>query len=437
MTAPVPKQLWSQFYRAQFETAFGAGGGAADWNIGGNGGGATGWRDLAVIPGSVAITPTEAQIFMANAAGKRALNQQPNVPGAYDVAGSFEMPVLPELIYPIFRAVLGGVANVETAGLAALAATAFASVATLDTQPDGTEMLKFVIASSTDATDAVISIIQNTVTVETITIGTNAGSIDGDYYSKGAYDGSVNPITFTVAGTVTLGMVTISGVDYVTNTFTPAVSNPFMKLEEAGQPKSGSNSSFYTGAAFKAVTLAFDRTASDGLLMATPTFASKFPTFATAGTYANDAALYYHPLGAWTASLTKGGAAFDKVISVSLVIDGGTVLFPVASGDQDPAGGSFADQQVSGTITILPEDGTEWNDFIAQTAGDYHLIFTSPNFIVGAIPWTITLEMTDLRLETYVENTQEGMFGADLGIRTIDEATDGIIKITTVTRMPV
>lgn len=437
MTAPVPKQLWQQFYRAQFETAFGAGGGSVDWNIGGNGGGATGWRDLAVIPGTVGITPTEAQIFMANAAGKRPLNQQPPVPGAYDVTGSFEMPVLPELIYPIFRSIMGGVSNVETAGSAALVATAFASVATLDTQSDGTEMLKFVIASSTAAAGAAINIIQSTVTVETITIGDNAGSVDGNYYSKGAYDGSSAAITFTVDGTVTSGMVTISGIDKVTNTFTMATTNPFMKLEEAGQPKSAANSSFYTGTAFKDVTLAFDRTAADGLLMATPTFASKFPTFATAGTYANDAALYYHPLGAWTASLTKGGSAFDKVQSISLVIDGGTVLFPVASGGQDSAGGSFADQQVSGTFTILPEDSTEWNNFVGQTAGDYHLIFTSPNFIVDTDPWLITIEMTALYFETYVENAQAGMFGADLGIRPIDEATDGIIKITTVTRMPV
>lgn len=436
MTAPVPKQLWQQFYRAQFESAFGAGGGNVDWNIGGNGGGATGWRDLAVIPGTVGITPTEAQIFMANAAGKRALNQQPPVPGAYAVTGSFEMPVIPELIYPIFRSVMGGVANVETAGSAALASEPFATVATLDTQPDGTEMLKLVIASSTAASGAAFNIIQSTVTVETITIGDNAGSVDGDYYSKGAYDGGSAPITLTVDGTVTDGMVTISGVDKVTNTFTMVTTNPFMKLEEAGQPKSGSNSSFYTGVAFKDVTLAFDRTAADGLLMATPTFMSKFPTFATPGTYASDAAKYYHPLGAWTASLTKGGAAFDKVQSISLVIDGGTVHFPVASGDQDSAGGSFADQQVSGTFTILPEDGTEWNDFVGQTAGDYHLIFTSPNFIVDIDPWLVTIEMTELYLETYVENAQAGMFGADLGIRPIDEATDGIVKITTVSRMP-
>ena len=437
MTAPVPKQLWQQSHRAQFESAFGAGGGTADWNIGGNGGGAIGWRDLAVIPGSVNIQPIETPIFMASAAGKRAMNQQPPVPGAHEVTGSFEMPVLPELIYPIFRAVMGGVANVETAGSAALASEAFATVATLDTQPDGTEQLKFVIASSSAASGAAINIIQSATTVETITIGDNAGSVDGDYYSKGGYDGSVNAVTFSVDGTVTDGMVTVSGVDYTTNTFTMATSNPFMKLEEAGQPKSASNSAFYTGAAFKDVTLAFDRTAADGLLMATPTFASKFPAMATPGTYGNDAALYYHPLGAWTASLTKGGAAFDKVQSLSLVIDGGTVLFPVASGDQDPAGASFADQQVSGTFTILPEDGTEWDAFVGQTVGDYHLIFTSPNSIVDSTKWTITIEMTKLYLETYAESVAEGMFGADMGIRTTDDVTDGIIKITTVTRMPV
>jgi hypothetical protein len=42
-----------------------------------------------------------------------------------------------------------------------------------------------------------------------------------------------------------------------------------------------------------------------------------------------------------------------------------------------------------------------------------------------------------LYLETYEENAQAGMFGANLGIRTTDDSADGIIKITTVTRMPV
>jgi hypothetical protein len=237
MTVPVPKALWEQFFKAQFEATFGGAVGTADWNIGGNGGGANGFRDLAVLPNSVRINPVETQIFLENAAGLRELNQQAPVPGQYETTGSFEMPFVPELIYPIFRAVMGGVSNVETAGSAALASEAFATVATLDTQPDGTEFLKFVIASSTAASGAAINIIQSAATVETITIGDNAGTVNGDYYSKGAYDGSVNAITFTVDGTVTDGTVVISGVDLVTSALTMANTNPTMKIEEAGQPR--------------------------------------------------------------------------------------------------------------------------------------------------------------------------------------------------------
>lgn len=437
MAAPDPKQLWEQFYRAQFETAFGAGGGTVDWNIGGNGGGATGWRDLPVVPGSVNITPTETQIFLELAAGKRAMNQQAPVPGAYETTGALEMPIILELFYPILRSVMGGVSNVETAGTAAKSSVAFASLATLDTQSDGTEVLKFVIASSTAASAAVINVIQSAVTVETITIGTSATSVDGDYYTKGAYDGSSAAITFSIGGTVTSGMVVVSGVDFVTNTFTMGATNPFMKLEEAGQPKSASNSGFYTGALFKDTELSFDRTALDGLWMTTANFASKFFAAASAGTFGSDAAKYYHPLGGWTASLTKGGSAFDKAVALTLLIDGGTEPFVVASGDQDIAGASYAGQQVSGTLTILPEDGTEWDAFVAQTVGDYHIIATSPQSIVDSTKWTMTIEMTKMYFETYVENPQNAMFGADVGFRPIEDSSDGIIKITTVTRMPV
>src|SRR3990172_4963334 len=160
MTAPDPKQLWEQFFRVQIESAFGAGGGSANWNIGGNGGGATGWRDVPVIPGSVRINPIETAIFAQYAAGKRPINQQAPIAGGVSVEGSFEMPVYPELIYPFLRAVMGGVSNVETAGSAAQASTAFGSLATLTTQPNGTEVLKFVIASSTAASGASINIIQ-------------------------------------------------------------------------------------------------------------------------------------------------------------------------------------------------------------------------------------------------------------------------------------
>jgi len=436
MAAPDPKQLWEQFFRVQFESSFGAGGGTADWNIGGNGGGAVGWRDIPVVPGSVRINPIETAIFAQYAAGKRPINQQAPVAGGYSVEGSFEMPVYPEFIYPFFRTVMGGVSNVETAGAAAKSSVAFASLATLDTQPNGTEVLKFVIASSTAASGAAINIVQSAVTQETITIGTSASSVDGTYYSKGAYDGSTNAITFTVAGTVTAGTVVVSGVDKVTNTLTLASTNPTMKIEEAGQPKSATNSMFYTGAVFRDLILNWDITALDGLLMATTNFMSQFPAAATAGTYDNDPKNYSFPFAAWTCSLTKGGAAFDKLVSASLTINGGSELFKIASGAQNPDGVSYGGQEVFGTLTVLPEDATEWNDFVGQTVADYHIVFTSPNYIVDTTPYTITIELSEAYIETYTENAQAQMFGADMAIRTTDDASDSAVKVTTVTRQP-
>lgn len=437
MAVPVPKSFWEQFFRAQFEASYGSNSGTADWNIGGNGGGAVGWRDLAVMPGSVRITPVETQIFLQNAAGLRELNQQAPVPGLYETTGSFEMPLIPELSYPIFRAVMGGVSNAETAGAASKSSVAFASLAALDTQPNGTEVLKFVISSSTAASGASIDIIQSGSTQETITIGTSASSVDGDYYSKGAYDGSSNAITFSVSGTVTSGTVVVSGVDYVTNTFTMADTTPSMYLEEAGQPKSATSSGYYTGVAFKDFVLSFDRTALDGLVMLSANFASQFYAAAAAGSYDNDAKTYYHPLAGWTVTATKDGAAFDKIQSLDLTVDGGTELFHVASGDQDPGGMSFGPQQVFGTVSILPEDASEWNDFVGQTEADYTLVITSPNNIVDSTKWTVTIELTSAYIETYTETVVNNLFGADLGLRTINNASDGIIKITNVSRMPV
>ena len=438
MAVTVPKQFWRQFFRIQKESAFGAGGGTLDWNIGGNGGGATGWRDVPVIPGSIRINPTEEQIFAQYAAGKRAMNQQAPVPGAYSVEGSFEMPLFIELIDPFILAVLGSDSRVETAGSAALASTAFASVATLDTQPDGTEQLKFVIASSTDASAAAINIIQNAVTVETITIGTSASSVDGNYYSKGAYDGSTDTITFTVDGTVTLGMVVVSGVDFVTTTFTLGTTNPSYKIEEAGQPRSASNSGFYTGVVVPTLQWVYDRTALDGLITVTAAMMSQFVTDAAAGTFANDPANFYHPLGGWTASLTLGGSAYEKVQSADYTIGGMTALFPISSGNQDPSGATYGASEMSGTLTILPEDATEWAIYVGQTVSDIHLTYTSPQNIVDSTKWSVLFEWTKLHLETYVEGAgADGLINAALGFRTIEDSSDGILKITTVSRMPV
>jgi hypothetical protein len=438
MATTVPIPAWKQYFRVSPESAYSTTAASADWNIGGNGGGAIGYRDMAVIPGTGGLTPNVNNIFVQYAAGKRGMNQQAPIEGATTSEGTLELPMYPELIDPFLHALMGTTVRTPTAGAAALASTAFASVATLDTQPDGTEVLKFVIASSTAASGASINIIQSAATVETITIGTSATSVDGDYYSKGAYDGSSNAITFTIAGTVTGGMVVISGIDKVSNVHTVGTSAPpTLQIEEGGHPRTGSNSHFYAGMSVVQANFAFDRSATDNMAIMTPTFAGELPTATTATTYGNDPKTYYNPLAGWTASLTLGGSAFSKVVSMNFDIIANNNQFAIASGNQQPSGVYAGAIEVAGTMTILPEDNTEWAANIAQTVGNYELTFTSPQSIVDSDKWTLLFEFTETYFETYATTVTDGLFTADIAFKTLEHASDHAVKITGVNRMPV
>jgi len=437
VTVPIPS--WKIYGRIAQESAFNTNVATADWNIGGNGGGVYGWRDLPVSVDTVMMQPTVNNIFPAVSAGKRGINQSPPVAGAYSSPGSIPMMYYPELIDPLFQLVMGSSARTPTAGSAALAATAFASVATLDTQPDGTEQLKFVIASSTAASAASIDIIQSAVTVETITIGTSASSVDGDYYSKGAYDGSSNAITFSVSGTVTAGTVAISGIDLNTNvhTFSTTPTAVTAKLEEGGLPKYGTNSGYYNGLVVPSMEITFDRTAADGMVTVTCPVDSRFPAAAAAGTFADDANLYYKARAGWSASFTKGGAAFDKVQSFTMNIMGNAQLFSVSTGDQQPGGAVYQGSEVTMQMAILEEDNTEWAAFTANTVGDYHMVLTSPDYIVDTTYWTTTFEFTKAYIETHESSVNDGLVRSDIGFRTIEDTSDGALKVTNVCRMPI
>jgi hypothetical protein len=440
MAVTVPKQTWKQYFRVHTESSYGSGGASGEWYDGKNGG-ANGWVDMAVVPGAVRFTPNEAQLFAQNAAGKRAINQQAPIAGAYDVTGSAEMPVYPELIDRFLYALMGSVSRTETAGsMDSGGAQSLATdpiTITPSTQSDGTEQIKIVLASTGASTDGTIEIQQGGTTLETITVGTNATNSDGTYYSRGGYDGSSTNIDLVFTGLGTSGTATITGIDYNTNVFTFGTSVVSLEIEEGGQPKSASNSGFYQGLVVPSMEFNFDRTAADGMLMATANWNSQFPTYTTAGTYANDAKNFYYPTAAWTCSITKGGSAFEKLQSATMTLTGNSALFPVASGNQDPSGAYAGASEVTGTFTILPEDATEWNAFAGQTVGDYELTFTLPQNIVDTTGWSIKFEFSELYTENYVENVQEDLFGADLTFRTTDDASDGISKVTIVSRMAV
>jgi len=316
---------WLNYWRVRRESAFNSSiVNSPDWNVSTD---SLGWHNLPPMD-SDGLNAEQAVIFPSGQSGQRSLYNAIPVAGAYESAlGTLEMPVYPELIDPFLYNIFGQVTRTPTAGAAALSSTAFASVATLDTQPDGTEMLKFTISSSTAASSAVINIIQDSATVESISIPDSASSVDGDYYSKGGYDGSTNAITFTVSGTVTGGNVVIAGVDYVTNVFTPVTTNviPTLQIEQGGRPEAGSgNSEFFNGVVVSTSTLSYDRLVTDGLLAWSGNLMGRFPgSGATAGTYNDDAADYYRPIAGWTGTVSIGGDSgeCDRVVSATINIE--------------------------------------------------------------------------------------------------------------------
>ncbi len=434
---------WQQFWRVRTEASFDAASpeGGAEWNIGGNGGGANGWMDLPVIRESDGLQPKNAVIYPSTASGNRAMNSAAPIAGADLVElGSLEMAFYPELCDRVLRALMGSVSRAETAGAAALASTVFASLATLDTQPNGTEQLKFTIASSTAASAAAINIIQNSVTVETITIGTSASSVDGVYYSKGAYDGSTNAITFSVSGTVTSGTVVVAGVDYSTNEFTVGTTNPTLVIEQGGRVEAGSgNSEYFPGIVLPGATFNYDRSAADGLLMMTlNNILGIRPDTATAGTYQNDAAEYYKPFASWTGAVEIDGASNTEFVSAQININPNNELLQTSTGNQQPSGKIEGEFESFGSFNILPTDTTFWDAFRNQTLTDVNITFTTPFFVVDSVGFSIAFNFTELTFSDYQRNRAGAALGSVLPWRAIYNTTDGgPVKVTTVCRMPV
>jgi hypothetical protein len=398
-----------------------------------------GWFDLPVIKDNDGLQPKSTIIYPMTQAGSRAMNPALPVAGAYPTElGNLEMPFYPEMCDRLLQSIFGGVARVETAGTAAQASTAYASLATLSAQPTGDEQFKFVIASSTASSSAVITILEGGVAVETINIGTSVASVNGSYYSKGGW-GAGGTITFSVAGTVTGGMVTVSGITYVTVTHSVATTTPSLVVEQGGRIEAGSgNSEFLSGVVTPTIVLSYDRSAPDSMLMLNATVQGLYGAATTKTTFGNEAATFYQPFAAWTGNVTADGSAWAEVVSAQITIAPNTEVYAVSSGSQNPTGKVEGEIEVFGTMTIIPSASTRWADYRASTVRNVELEFLTPFFVNGSTPYRLLLEMTQCTFSDYTRNRQNQAQGAELGFRAIYNSTDGgPAKVTTRCRLPV
>lgn len=408
-------------------------------------GGSTGWIDALDSLDGAGLQSNAPLIFPSGKVGARFMNNLPPVAGSrLPELGSLTLPVIPDMFVRWLAGIFATNTITPTAGIAAKSSVAFASLATLDTQPDSLEQLVFTIAASTAATGAIINIIQDAQTVESINIGTSGSSVNGVYYSKGAYDGSVNAITFSVAGTVTSGTVVVSGLDYTTHNFkfasTPA---PSLVIEQRARVEEGSaNSEFFPGCKIPTCQLAFDRNTQDNLLLATLGIIGLAPTVATSTTYAGDAiagsdAVYLATAG-WTGAIQIDDVANLEVVSANININSNDEIYSVASGTQSPTAAAEGLAEFTADLTVIPTDTTRWDDYQAATSRKIELEFLTPHLVNGSTPYQVKITANNVYVATYQRANQSAVQSATMTLRGVYNSTDaGPCQVDVRARMPI
>ncbi len=432
--------IFKQYLRFRQEASYNAANPetAQNWNVKD---GANGWMDLYNQIDGVGLQHHTPAIFAQGQSGTRTMNDAAPVAAAQEPPlGTLTMAVYPELIDWLLLASMGTVVRTETAGVAAKSSVAFASLATLDTQPASEEQLKIVIASSTAASSAVINIIQSGVTVETITIPDSGSTVDGDYYMQyRVLDGTSNNVTFTIAGTVTAGTVVVSGIKYVSNNHKVGTTSPSLVIEQAARVEEGAaNSEFFPGCKIPTLNFAYERTDALNLLLATAEVVGLAPSVAASTTYDNAAALYYKPLAGWTATVQIDDVANLEVVSANININSNDFLYSVSSGNQAPQGAVEGLQESFFSFTLLPLDTTRWDDYLAATVRKIEIEFLTPYFVNASTPYQFKFTWNTIYPEDYTRNIADGAQGAEMTFRGVYNTTDvGAVQIDTRCRLPV
>lgn len=431
-----------------FATAQDVASGWPNWNSGPNGR----WLDLVPPADSGAwMTPTQAKIFDTIADGRRAMNSTPPVAGRNTVPGTFSQFVYPELTDRILLGLTGVPTRTPTAGTAAATGDTFPSTDNaLSAQPTSTEQIVFTIASSTNASGASIDVKVGGTVVETIPIQDSVASVDGVYRTQGGYEATV---TFDLVGTVTGGTVDTTGISYTTSVFKPDDTVTSFVMEQHGFAASGAltNSEFYNGAIFSSGVFTMDNTAEDNAFQVDSTLASRWDTTdtitatvpnyrQTATGYGDMASQFFRFFAGWTLNLSKGGVPFAcKLASATVTINTGAVLIPAGSGNQDACAASPGPYEVLATFGVYASDATEWNDFTGDTEANYVLTATSPFFVNGTTPYSLSFDFHRAYIETMADTVADTKILTTPDMRMIYDPTgsptNDVLTITKVDRM--
>lgn len=163
-----------------------------------------------------------------------------------------------------------------------------------------------------------------------------------------------------------------------------------------------------------------------GLLALTYTFIGQFgqeielPTFAPS-TYTAQAN--------WKVAITRDSVSYDRLRAIDMTFENGVQRIKTGAGSADDQGGVFGGRRLSGTMTFVYQDETEFRDFLSSVSEDWVLTFTDENLIetVSSTPYYggLKIEMPKVTPSEY-ERTADGAFYIqNVGFRAFHDNTLG------------
>ena len=339
--------------------------------------------------------------------GRRTTDQMAPIPAARRSEGSMDFPFAGDFGGALLYAAFGNVSSTDTPDPGALkASTPFDVTGTttfsLDVQPDGGTF--FVITVENVDILGTVTITGTSMEgedlIEVVNLAVNAAV--KVYYSLNSFATvAVNGVVVSGPTDASAGTIIIAGIQQVSHDIQLADSAPSLRIEEFGDPGAGSgNSWFYPGVLINSLGLAFDASVDDGLLVVSPTFAGQYPTGSTKSTYQLPVRRAYP---AWTASASRDGTSYVRLLNMNMNINLGAILRRTAQGSESPQQPVFGGRQIQGQFRILTEDALEYTQFDTAAVVDMVFTFTTPYKLgdTPALVESLILTLEQVYLETY------------------------------------
>lgn len=387
------------------------------------------WFDVTP-EGLPSLQNQQAIIFAAGTAGKRTRNNRAPVLGRHWSDGGFSFPVTEDFMGALLYATLGSGSANSVAPSSLMneepAPGGAAKSFVLASQPTGGgNILEFYVSGASAGGLLSVSGIDayGNGASETLSFA-SAGS----FYTRTSFS-SIGASGIQISGNHGGASLSVRGVQYWEYIFSVnATSGVTMSIEDGGNPMSGATSKAFlrSGMVVQEFTLNTPADQRDGLFTGNVSFEGNPGSEVTATSLNSVSAISVWP--AWGLNITRDGVNWHQVTNAALTVAAGGRNYRAAAGTRSPQGSFFGALEVTGAMDILVVDEAEYNRWLGASRHSLHLNWDTPHKLTTTKNQALSASLTSAYLENITQGESDDALTLSADIRTIDDATDSVIR---------